>query len=78
MKLRFGIIGFGLTLPLVIGLIEMIFATVIKTYTNWVSGFKFASILVGGAILRFVIVWGGEIKAPLTMPPALFQIPISG
>ena len=56
----------------------MIFATVIKTYTNWVSGFKFASILVGGAILRFVIVWGGEVKAPLAMPPALFQIPISG
>ena len=73
-----GIIGLGLTLPLVVGLIEMIFATVIKTYTNWVSGFKFASILVGGAILRFVIVWGGEVKAPLTMPPALFQIPISG
>ena len=71
-----GIIGLGLTLPLVIGLIEMIFATVIKTYTNWVSGFKFASILVGGAILRFVIVWGGEVKAPLTMPPALFQIPL--
>jgi len=71
-----GIIGLGLTLPLVIGLIEMIFATVIKTYTNWVSGFKFASILVGGAILRFVVVWGGEVKAPLTMPPALFQIPL--
>ena len=73
-----GIIGLGLTLPLVIGLIELIFATVIKTYSNWVSGFKFASILVGGAILRFVIVWGGEVKAPLAMPPALFQIPISG
>ena len=73
-----GIIGLGLTLPLVIGLIELIFATAIKTYTNWVSGFKFASILVGGAILRFVIVCGGEVKAPLTMPPALFQIPISG
>ena len=73
-----GIIGLGLTLPLVIGLIELIFEKVIKTYINWVSGFKFASILVGGAILRFVIVWGGEVKAPLAMPPALFQIPIGG
>ena len=73
-----GIIGLGLTLPLVIGLIELIFEKVIKTYKNWVSGFKFASILVGGAILRFVIVWGGEVKAPLAMPPALFQIPIGG
>ena len=73
-----GIIGLGLTLPLVIGLIELIFEKVIKTYINWVSGFKFASILVGGAILRFVIVWGGEVKAPLAMPPALFQIPNGG
>ena len=73
-----GIIGLGLTLPLVIGLIELIFEKVIKTYINWVSGLKFASILVGGAILRFVIVWGGEVKAPLAMPPALFQIPIGG
>ena len=73
-----GIIGLGLTLPLVIGLIELIFEKVIETYKNWVSGFKFASILVGGAILRFVIVWGGEVKAPLAMPPALFQIPIGG
>jgi formate-dependent nitrite reductase membrane component NrfD len=71
-----GIIGLGLTLPLVIGLIELIFEKVIETYSNWVSGFKFASILVGGAILRFVIVWGGDVKAPLTMPPALFQIPL--
>ena len=73
-----GIIGLGLTLPLVIGLIELIFEKVIKAYINWVAGFKFASILVGGAILRFVIVWGGEVKAPLAMPPALFQIPMGG
>ncbi len=73
-----GIIGLGLTLPLVIGLIELIFEKVIETYKNWVSGFKFASILVGGVILRFVIVWGGDVKAPLAMPPALFQIPIGG
>ena len=73
-----GIIGIGLTLPLFLSFVEMLFEKLIKPYADWVSGVKFASILVGGVILRFVIVWGGELKAPLNIPPALFQIPISG
>jgi formate-dependent nitrite reductase membrane component NrfD len=73
-----GIIGIGLTLPLILSFVEMLFEKLIKPYADWVSGAKFASILVGGAILRFVIVWGGELKAPLDIPPALFQIPVSG
>ena len=73
-----GIIGIGLTLPLFLSFVEMLFEKLIKPYADWVSGVKFSSILVGGVILRFVIVWGGELKAPLNIPPALFQIPISG
>ena len=73
-----GIIGIGLTLPLFLSFVEMLFEKLIKPYADWVSGVKFTSILVGGVILRFVIVWGGELKAPLNIPPALFQIPISG
>ena len=73
-----GIIGIGLTLPLFLSFVEMLFEKLIKPYADWVSGVKFASILVGGVILRFVIVWGGELKAPLNIPPALFQIPVSG
>ena len=45
---------------------------------DWISGVKFASILSGGIILRFVIVWGGELKAPLTVLPQLNQIPLGG
>ena len=73
-----GIIGIGLTFPLFLSFVEMLFEKLIKPYADWVSGVKFASILVGGVILRFVIVWGGELKAPLNIPPALFQIPVSG
>jgi len=73
-----GIIIFGLTIPLILTFIEMIFEKLIKPYADWVSGVKFASILSGGIILRFVIVWGGELKAPLTVLPQLNQIPLGG
>ena len=51
-----GIIGIGLTLPLFLSFVEMLFEKLIKPYADWVSGVKFASILSGGIILRFVIV----------------------
>ncbi len=73
-----GIVGMGLTFPLILTFIEMIFDKIIRPYVNWVAGVKFASILAGGIILRFVIVWGGDLKAPLVFPPALFQLPLSG
>jgi formate-dependent nitrite reductase membrane component NrfD len=73
-----GIIGLGLTIPLILTFIEMIFNKVIQPYVDWISGVKFASILSGGIILRFVIVWGGELKAPLTVIPQLNQIPLGG
>ena len=73
-----GIIGIGLTLPLFLSFVEILFEKLIKPYADWVSGVKFASILSGGIILRFVIVWGGELKAPLTVIPQLNQIPLGG
>jgi len=73
-----GIIIVGLTIPLILTFIEMIFKNVIQPYINWISGVKFVSILSGGIILRFVIVWGGELKAPLTVVPQLYQIPLGG
>jgi len=73
-----GIIIFGLTIPLILTFIEMIYDKLIQPYADWISGVKFASILSGGIILRFVIVWGGELKAPLTVLPQLNQIPLGG
>ena len=72
-----GIIVFGLTIPLILTFIEM-GEPALQPYADWISGVKFASILSGGIILRFVIVWGGELKAPLTVLPQLFQIPLGG
>ena len=73
-----GIIVFGLTIPLILTFIEMIFKKLIQPYVYCISGVKFVSILSGGIILRFVIVWGGELKAPLTVVPQLYQIPLGG
>ena len=73
-----GIIVFGLTIPMILTFIEMIFNKLIQPYVDWISGVKFVSILSGGIILRFVIVWGGELKAPLTVVPQLYQIPLGG
>jgi len=73
-----GIIVFGLTIPLILTFFEMIFNKLIQPYVDWISGVKFVSILSGGIILRFVIVWGGELKAPLTVLPQLYQIPLGG
>ncbi|MEE2717119.1 MAG: NrfD/PsrC family molybdoenzyme membrane anchor subunit [SAR324 cluster bacterium] len=73
-----GIIGVGMTLPLILTFVEMFFRSIIRPFENLLTTAKFACVLTGGVILRFVIVWGGDFKAPLNFPPALFQIPISG
>ncbi|MCZ6627391.1 MAG: polysulfide reductase NrfD, partial [SAR324 cluster bacterium] len=52
-----GIIGLGLSLPFVITLIGLIFDRLIQPYIKLVALANFTLILVGGAILRFVIVW---------------------
>ncbi len=36
---------------------------------------KFVLILVGGLVLRYVIVWGGDMKAPLAFPPSVWPVP---
>ena len=73
-----GIIGLGLSVPLALTFLELFFSKITKPVANLVASVKFASVLAGGVILRFVIVWGGDLKAPLSFPPALNQIPITG
>jgi hypothetical protein len=36
---------------------------------------KFLSVLAGGYILRLVVVWGGDLKAPLPFPPSSWPVP---
>ena len=72
-----GIIGTGLTIPLLLTLFEFAADRYSRSQglVNKVRGVKFALVLIGGFLLRVVIVWGGDLKAPLPYPPSMWQIP---
>jgi hypothetical protein len=36
---------------------------------------KFLLVLAGGVVLRYVVVWGGDLKTPLTFPPSMWPVP---
>jgi hypothetical protein len=61
---------------LVLTLVEFVAEFAGRTIANGVAAVKFLSVLAGGLILRFVIVWGGDIKAPLSFTPSTWQIPL--
>ena len=72
----FGVVGLALVVPLVLTVVEFVAEFAGRTVANGVATAKFASVLAGGLILRFVIVWGGDIKAPLSFTPSTWQIPL--
>ena len=69
-----GVIIVGLGIPLLLSF----FGIIIRRWETSVLTTKFALILVGGVLLRFVIVWGGDISAPLSFPPANIQALMGG
>ena len=69
-----GVIIVGLGIPLMLS----IFGIIIRRWEMSVLSTKFAMIIVGGVLLRFVIVWGGDISAPLHFPPANIQALLGG
>jgi hypothetical protein len=72
----FGVVGLALVIPIVLTLVEVGAEFAGHTIANGVAAVKFASVLAGGLILRFVIVWGGDIKAPLSFTPSTWPIPL--
>lgn len=72
----FGVVGLALVVPIVLTLVEFVAELAGRAIANGVAAVKFASVLAGGLILRFVIVWGGDIKAPLSFTPSTWQIPL--
>jgi hypothetical protein len=42
---------------------------------GWPLFCKLHLVLLGGIVLRYVIVWGGDLKQPLIFPPQQAQIP---
>jgi formate-dependent nitrite reductase membrane component NrfD len=70
-----GVVALALAVPLVLTVVEAVAEAGGPRVANGVAAVKFASVLAGGLILRFVIVWGGDLKAPLAFPPAMFPVP---
>ena len=69
----------GVLLPVVLSILEPIMKKIYKRDEGWLVGWplfaKLHLVLLGGLLLRHVIVWGGEIKQPLIFPPQKAQIP---
>jgi len=70
-----GIVGAGLTLPLLLTLLEFGCDLFSIRITSGLAAVKFALVLVGGYLLRVVIIWGGDLKAPLPYPPSMWPVP---
>ncbi|MGH7824982.1 MAG: NrfD/PsrC family molybdoenzyme membrane anchor subunit, partial [Candidatus Binatia bacterium] len=71
----FGVVGLALVIPIALTLVEFVAELGGRAIANGVAAVKFASVLAGGLILRFVIAWGGDIKAPLSFTPSTWPIP---
>jgi formate-dependent nitrite reductase membrane component NrfD len=70
-----GVVGLGLALPAMLTVAEGLLEVTARGLTSVCAAVKFASALAGGFMLRVVVVWGGDLKAPLPFPPQLFQVP---
>jgi formate-dependent nitrite reductase membrane component NrfD len=73
-----GVVGIGLLLPLALTVVELIADVASARLANIAAGLKFLSALAGGYVLRLVMVWGGDLKAPLPFPPSVWPIPGPG
>ncbi|MBI3330291.1 MAG: polysulfide reductase NrfD, partial [Nitrospinae bacterium] len=62
-----GVVGVGLIIPLGLTVYEFL----VRRWTMPAAGVKFALVLIGGYLLRSVIVSGGDLKALLPFPPSL-------
>ena len=74
-----GVIGLGLTVPLLLTLVEFLLDWLSRPL-GWhrvlFTAPKFAFVLAGGGVLlRCVIVWGGDLSAPLDFPPSVWPVP---
>ncbi|MGH7309492.1 MAG: NrfD/PsrC family molybdoenzyme membrane anchor subunit [Candidatus Rokuibacteriota bacterium] len=76
-----GVIGLGFIVPIALTVAEFLVDRRNQVLAERLAVAKFASVLVGAFILRAVVVWGGDLKAPLPMPPQHWPVglpPITG
>ena len=70
-----GFIATGLAAPLVVSVIQQLARILFHAEGKLVLGLKFLLVLTGGLMLRYVIVWGGDLKTPLVFPPSMWPVP---
>lgn len=70
-----GFVAIGLGLPIVASLLEILLERTLRRPVEWLLYTKFSLVLVGGLVLRYVIVWGGDLSQPLNFPPSKWPIP---
>ena len=68
-----GVVIIGLVIPLFLGVLEPVLKEAGQVV--WPLFTKLHLVLIGGLILRYVIVWGGDIKQPLNYPPQMWGSP---
>jgi formate-dependent nitrite reductase membrane component NrfD len=65
-----GVVIVGMALPLALGVLEPIFHRLKNSaVAGWSLFAKLHLVLIGGLVLRYVIVWGGDISQPLVYTP---------
>lgn len=71
-----GFVATGLAAPLLGSGIHTIGERIfLHARLGWILYVKFVLVLVGGLMLRYVVVWGGDLKAPLIFPPSMWPVP---
>ncbi|MFQ5830842.1 MAG: NrfD/PsrC family molybdoenzyme membrane anchor subunit [Candidatus Methylomirabilia bacterium] len=70
-----GFVVTALALPLLASVIHAVAEWMFHARLGWILYLKFALVIVGGLIFRYVVVWGGDMKAPLVFPPSVWPVP---
>lgn len=73
-----GFVATGLAAPLLASGLHLVSERIFHIRAGWMLYAKFALVLAGGLILRYTIVWGGDLKTPLIFPPSLWPVPQAG
>jgi formate-dependent nitrite reductase membrane component NrfD len=70
-----GFVAVGLVVPLMATLVQTAGERMLHARMDWLLYAKFTLVMAGGLLLRYVIVWGGDLKSPLIFPPSLWPVP---
>jgi hypothetical protein len=70
-----GFVATGLVAPLLLTVLHLLGERVLHTHATWPLAVKFVLVLAGGLVLRYAMVWAGDLKAPLWFPPSLWTVP---